>query len=88
MQRVEPALSDGCAGYLPSWDRAGKAVERKRANRLIFENFVWEETKVEAPERVQVRLRSTAVGVPHSDATAAPDPRGATRSNGAALAEF
>jgi hypothetical protein len=34
---IEPALSDVCVGYQPSWDRAGKAVECKRANRLIFE---------------------------------------------------
>jgi NADPH:quinone reductase-like Zn-dependent oxidoreductase len=31
------------------------------------ENFVWEETKVGAPERGQVRLRSTAVGVNFAD---------------------
>jgi NADPH2:quinone reductase len=31
------------------------------------ENFVWEEIKVGAPERGQVRLRSTAVGVNFAD---------------------
>ena len=31
------------------------------------ENFMWEETKVGAPERGQVRLRSTAVGVNFAD---------------------
>ena len=33
----------------------------------VPENFVWEETKVGAPERGQVRLRSTAVGVNFAD---------------------
>ena len=31
------------------------------------DNFVWEEIKVGAPERGQVRLRSTAVGVNFAD---------------------
>src|SRR5260370_23675620 len=31
------------------------------------ENFVWEEIKVGSPERGQVRLRSTAVGVNFAD---------------------
>ena len=36
VQRVEPALGNVCA-YQPSGDGVGKAVKRKRANRLIFE---------------------------------------------------
>ena len=31
------------------------------------DNFAWEEIKVAAPERGQVRLRSTAVGVNFAD---------------------
>ncbi len=31
------------------------------------DNFVWEEIKVGSPERGQVRLRSTAVGVNFAD---------------------
>ena len=33
------------------------------------DNFVWEEIKVGSPERGQVRLRSTAVGVNFADTT-------------------
>jgi hypothetical protein len=45
------------------------------------DNFVWEETKVGSPERGQVRLRSTAVGVNFADTYhpsryPAPDDRG------------
>ena len=31
------------------------------------DNFVWEEIKVGSPERGQVRLRSTAIGVNFAD---------------------
>ena len=45
-----------------SW-RCAAVIHKKG----VPENFVWEETKVGAPERGQVRLRSTAVGVNFAD---------------------